>query len=76
MPPEGVGSLRATHRGRTAADGGPMSYAPYCSDGLDGLRDWYATSPDRLPALRAALGGTPYGGELEERLRSLSGLAS
>ena len=39
-------------------------------------RDWYATSRDRLPALRAALGGTPYGGELEERMRSFSGLAS
>jgi hypothetical protein len=39
-------------------------------------RDWYATARDRLPALRAALDGTRYRGELEERLRSLSGLAS
>ena len=39
-------------------------------------RDWYATARDRLPALRAALEGTPYRGEVEERLRSLSRLAS
>jgi hypothetical protein len=39
-------------------------------------RDWYATARDRVPALRAALGRTPYLGQLEERLRSLSGLAS
>ena len=44
---------------------------------VESLRnDWYATARDRLPALRAALGGTPYRPELEERLRSLSGLAS
>ena len=44
---------------------------------VESLRnDWYATAMDRLPALRAALGGTPYRPELEERLRSLSGLAS
>ena len=44
---------------------------------VENLRsDWYATARDRQPALRAALGHTPYRNELEERLRSLSGLAS
>src|SRR5205807_6252689 len=41
--------------------------------GIEGFR---RDARDRLPAFRTALVGTPYRGELEEWLRSLSGLAS
>jgi len=59
------------------ADSDPEHALQLAGQAVETLRrDWYATARDRLPALRAALGGTPYSGELEERLRSLSGLAS
>jgi hypothetical protein len=37
--------------------------------------DWYAMARDRVPRLRKALQGTPYGVELEERLRLLPAVA-
>jgi hypothetical protein len=44
-------------------------------DSLD--EDWYVTALDRVPALHAALRGTPHVAELEERVRALnSGNAS
>ena len=59
------------------ADSDPEHALHLVGQAVENLRnDWYATARDRLPALRAALGGTPYRSELEDRLRSLSSLAS
>jgi hypothetical protein len=38
-------------------------------------RDHYATALQRVPEVRAALSATPYAGELDERVRALTGVA-
>ena len=72
-----MGSILLLDLATAYADSGPEHAIQLAGQAVETLRrDWYATARDRLPALRAALGGTPYRGELEERLRSLSSLAS
>jgi hypothetical protein len=71
-----MGSILLLDLATAHADSDPEHALQLAGQAVEILRlDWYATARDRVPALRAALGGTPYFGQLEERLRSLSGLA-
>jgi len=47
-----------------------LATATEACDLLD--HDWYTTALDRLPAVRAALTGTPHLAELEDRVRALA----
>ena len=64
---------RATAHARRDPDHA-LDLATQAVDDLQG--HWYPTARDRFPALRSALSGTPYAGELDERLRPLSAMAS
>ena len=72
-----MGSILLLDLATAYADSDPEHAIQLAGQAVETLRrDWYATARDRLPVLRAALDGTPYRGELEERLRPLSGLSS
>jgi hypothetical protein len=78
-PSHGPEAPRRAHRQRPGVRVGtaPDHAVELASQGVSILQAiWYPTALDRLPALRNSVQASPYGEELEERLRPLSAMAS